>query len=70
MTVLFNDVKTRHTINNELYRPMGCNQDEVLYADDTIVSSTDTRVLEKQLHKIEEVASNYGLTLSRKNAKC
>ena len=49
-------------------RPPGMNFDDVLYADDAIIFSTDEHSLEALLHKIEEVAEPYGLKLN--NSKC
>ena len=46
----------------------GANFDEVLYADDTILISTDTRVINKLLAKIEREGKKYGMKLNR--GKC
>ena len=48
--------------------PLGAQNDEVLYADDTIIFSTDNITIEKLLHKIENCAKPYGLKLN--HAKC
>ena len=43
----------------------GAEFDEVLYADDTICMSTDTRVINKTLANIEREGAKYGLKLNR-----
>ena len=68
MTVLFHDVHKDDTINDCLKRVPGANFDEVLYADDTILISTDTRVINKLLAKIEKEGKRYGMKLNR--GKC
>ena len=70
MTVIFADVHADPELKKELdrNRPPETEIDEVLYADDTIILSTDNMTLEKFLQKIEECAEPYGLKLN--HAKC
>ena len=49
-------------------RILGAVSDEVLYADDTIIHSTDAKKVETLLHRIEQEGANYGLKLNKK--KC
>ena len=56
MSVLFSDVKRNVDIKRKLEenRVPGASFDEVLYADDTILVSTDTRTIHLFLKEIEE----------------
>ena len=49
-------------------RILGAVLDEVLYADDTIIHSTNPKRVEQLLHKIEQEGATYGLKLNKK--KC
>ena len=64
------DVREDQELDEELHehRPPNHDFDEVLYADDTIIFSTDAETLQSYLHVIETTASKYGLTLNKK--KC
>ena len=68
MTVMFHDIHEEDHLNLIRYRPNNCNFDEILYADDTILVSTDTRAMNKLLAEIEGAAELYGLKLNKKNA--
>ena len=68
MTVMFHDVHEADTIQVALKRIPGADFDEVLYADDTIIMSTDTKVINKTLAKIESEGAKVGLKLNR--GKC
>ena len=63
MSMLFEDVMedTELRLLLRTNRPENHEQDEVLYADDTIIFSTDPDTTEKLLHKIQECAAYYGL---------
>ena len=54
MTVIFHDVHSDKQLQKELEedRRINYNIDEVLYADDTILFSTNPKTIEKFLHKI------------------
>ena len=56
MTVMFHDIHndTQHQKDMGTDRILGAVFDEVLYADDTIIHSTDAKKVEKLLHKIEQ----------------
>ena len=66
MTVIFHDVHAEGNLQSELEqdRPIGYSVDEVLYADDTVLFSTDEETLEKYLHKIQTIGKKYGLNLN------
>ena len=68
MTAIMHDVREDQQLDEELHedRPPNQDFDEVLYADDTIIFSTNTETLQKYLHKIEEVSAEYGLNLNTK----
>ena len=68
MTVMFHDVHSLDSRDVTMKRIPGAEFDEVLYADDTICMSTDTRVINKTLANIEREGAKYGLKLNR--AKC
>jgi hypothetical protein len=65
MTVMFKDIHEGDPHNLIKHRLMGTNYDEVLYADDTICISTDTRAMNKLLASIEKEGARYGLKLNR-----
>ena len=66
MTSLFNDIHTRdtHLLPSRVF---GTNYDEIVYADDAICASEDTRAMNKFFKHIEE-GTKYGLKLNKK--KC
>jgi hypothetical protein len=64
MTVLFADITARLTPNRFLHRATGATFDEVLFADDTILISQDTRTMNKFLSLVESEGSKYGLKLN------
>ena len=70
MTVMFHDIHNSAEYQAEMAedRILGAVFDEVLYADDTIIHSTDAKKVGKLLHKIEQEGANYGLKLNKK--KC
>ena len=68
MTVMFSDIHDGDQQNLLKHRIMGTNYDEVLYADDTICVSTDTRAMNKFLASIEEEGAKYGMRLNK--GKC
>ena len=53
MTAIMHDIREDHELDEELHehRPPNHDFDEVLYADDTIIFSTCTEVLQKYLKK-------------------
>ena len=55
MTVMFAKVKGQITENQIRYRIQGARFDEVLFADDTICISRDTRIMNQMLKAIDEV---------------
>jgi hypothetical protein len=61
MTVLFMDVYDDPELAAELeeHRPPNHDADDVLYADDTIIFSTNNITISKLLHKIETCAGKY-----------
>jgi hypothetical protein len=68
MTVMFHDIHEGDKQNLTKHRIQSTNYDEVLYADDTICISTDTRALNKLLADIETEGLKYGLRLNK--TKC
>ena len=56
MTLMFHDIHKDEDLQGELEedRILGAMCDEVLYADDTILHSTNHEKLTKLLHKIAE----------------
>ena len=68
MTVLFHDIHDSDHLNTIRHRQDNCNFDEIMYADDTILVSKDTRTLNKMLKEIEEAGEMYGLRLNK--GKC
>ena len=70
MSVLFWDVKKERELSRKLRenRVPGASFDEVLYADDTILISTDTRAINEFLKEIETQGENIGMTLNKENS--
>ena len=70
MTTMFHDIHFSDRVGANLIRNRvaGMNFDEILYADDTICISEDTRTMYKLLAAIEEEETKYGLKLNK--AKC
>ena len=68
MTVMFNEIKKDVGPILTQNRIAGFNFDEIMYADDTICISTDTKTLNKFLAAIEERGKEYGLKLNK--GKC
>ena len=66
MTAIFHDAKQDTKLKEDLEnnRPPKIEIDEVLYADDTILFSTNTEILEDYFHIIETAAAKYGLKLN------
>ena len=71
MSVLFSDVKRNVDIKRKLEenRVPGANFDEVLYADDTILVSTDTKTIHLFLKEIDEQGEKIELKLNRGKQK-
>ena len=65
MTAIFNDVHTKLGAGMAKGRVPGADFDEVMYADDTICISTDTRWMNKMLAEIEMTGRIYGLKLNK-----
>ena len=68
MTTLFHDIHmgdTQHLIPNRI---CGANFDEIVYADDTICVSTNTKAMNLFLKDIENEGMKYGLKLNK--GKC
>lgn len=61
MTVLFKDLHADDHLGTIRHRQANCNMDEVLYADDTILISPDTRTINKYLAELEQAAILYRL---------
>jgi hypothetical protein len=68
MTVMFTDIHEGDRQNLIRHRIVGTTYDEVLYADDTICISEDTRAMNKLIASIETEGSKYGLKLNK--TKC
>ena len=68
MTAMFHDIHEEDAGRMYQHRPPNANFDEVVYADDTICISMDTKVLNKQLERIERHGRRYGLRLNK--SKC
>ena len=68
MTVMFSDVKEQMGNTRIQHRIRGAPFDEVLFADDTICLSHDTRTMNKMLKAIEEIGARSGMRLNKK--KC
>merc|ERR1712061_740235 len=70
MTVLFKDLHRDDHLNTIRHRQANWPRDEILYADDTILISPDTRALNRMLKKLEEAASLYGLKFNKDKCVC
>ena len=68
MTVIFHDVHEKLHCTLPEHRVPGAELDEVMYADDTICISTDTRSMNRFLEQIEIIGEEYGLKLNK--GKC
>ena len=70
MTVMFEDVKEESKLAIDLVknRVPGADFDEVMYADDTICISQDTKTMNNFIKSIEKVGKEYGLSLNK--TKC
>ena len=70
MTVMFEDIKEdpNLAINLIKHRVPGADFDEIMYADDTICISQDTKTMNKFIQAIETVGTEYGLKLNK--SKC
>lgn len=70
MKTIFDDIKNKPELKQKLLknRAAGAKFDEVLYADDTIITSENHKAIETYLHEIEKESEKYGLKLNRKNA--
>ena len=65
MTVIFKDLHRDDHLNTIRWRQNNWPKDEILYADDTILISPNTRALNRILAELEEAAGLYGLRLNR-----
>ena len=65
---MFADVKTKRRGSGYQYRVQGINFDEVLFADDTICISHDTKAMNKMLSAIEVIGKASGMKLNKE--KC
>ena len=68
MTTLFHDIHLHDKQHLTPHRICGANFDEIVYADDTICISTNTRSMNMFLKDIENEGRKYGLLLNR--TKC
>ena len=70
MTVMFRDVHNNPDLQEQLrkHQVLDVCFDEVMYADDTIIFSHDSKTLELLLAEIEREGSKYGMKLNK--AKC
>ena len=70
MTVMFEDIKEDSNLAANLIknRVPGADFDEVMYADDTICISQDTKTMNNFIKSIETVGKEYGLKLNK--SKC
>ena len=68
MTVMFRDIHLKHYRDLSDCRIDKITFNELLYADDTLLISKNTRGMNKFLHAIEEESAYYGLRLNQ--AKC
>ena len=68
MTVMFDDIHYEDHLNTFIHRPLMTAFDEILYADDTICVSTNTKAMNRLLAAIETEGAKYGLRLNK--TKC
>ena len=61
MSVMFNDIHDKLKHNTVTKRVAGPEFAEVMYADDTICISTDTKMMNRMLAAIEEVGEICGI---------
>ena len=69
MNCLFHDVHEQDKLNLQHQRVTGMSEDEILYADDTICISTDTKAMNKFLEASEWEGFRYGLKLDKKTCE-
>ena len=55
-------------LNLAKYRIIGSREDEILFADDTILISESDRAISRLLHEIEKESEKYGMKLNK--TKC
>ena len=65
MSCLFHDVHLNDHLKLEEHRVKGMNEDEILYADDTICISENEEAMCRLLAEIEKLGSTYGLKLNK-----
>ena len=65
MTVMFRDIHRKHHRDLSDSRIEQITFNELLYADDTLLISKNTRGMNKFLHAIEEESAYYGLRLNQ-----
>ena len=65
MTVLFKDIHAEDALQLEQHRVQGMEEDEILYADDTICVSESEEAPSKLLGAIEKEGNKYGLKLNK-----
>ena len=68
MTIMIMDVKREIQGDPIKHRIPGAEFDEVMYADDTLCISEDTRTMNKFIKQIEDIGLIYGLKLNKR--KC
>jgi hypothetical protein len=68
MSAIFHDIHEHLGVRMQRHRVKGANYDEVLYADDTIIISKDTRSINLMLRLIEQERRKYGMKLNK--TKC
>ena len=64
MTVMFHDIHKNDNAQTEKHRILGTVRDEVLFADDTICISTDTKAMNLFLKDIELEGAKYGFAFA------
>ena len=65
MTCLFHDVHKNDHLKLREHRVIGMEEDEILYADDTICVSEDEEALQRLVQAIEAEGAKYGLKLNK-----
>ena len=68
MTCLFHDIHYQDHLKLSDHRIIGMQEDEVLYADDTICMTENENAMNRLLKAIEIEGAKYGLRLNKK--KC
>ena len=66
---MFHDVKQEIQGNLIKHRIPGADFDEVMYADDTICISEDTKTMNEFIENIESIGKDYGLKLNKKTCE-